>query len=406
MDSKKKRGVGDKTKTKNKLIPGTPVVPLSSSSAGSSSDSEGENSELGKVGKSGSQEVKGVEAFSDTLSAINKGVRDTVMEDEVEKSLGRKVMTLCAEYEKLVIDLLIENGRLKGIIEGGSAGTPTGGRSESWPVEAGRQPSPAGVSALFAPRSVPAKPDVPSYAVVVRAVATSKEGVPFSGDKVKEMVLAAGKNVEGLRVKTLRKIKEGVAIEVSSEVELKKLKDSAELREAGLVTSEPQRAGVRVMIMDVPKELGTDAFMGQLFEKNLQAVGRPEFGKSKVVKRVPRGSGATENVVIEVTNPVRDSLLAEGRVYVGWSALRVKEWDSVTRCYGCHGYRHMRKDCPWKQGLCLHCGGEGHYANVCQHRQVCRNCAMKGLRHDHSIMSAQCPEYVRECERLRTRIIA
>ncbi|EFN70070.1 hypothetical protein EAG_00044, partial [Camponotus floridanus] len=44
------------------------------------------------------------------------------------------------------------------------------------------------------------------------------------------------------------------------------------------------------------------------------------------------------------------------RIYMMWRRYRVKEYLSVTRCFKCHGYGHIAKNCACPDQLCEICG--------------------------------------------------
>lgn len=147
-------------------------------------------------------------------------------------------------------------------------------------------------------------------------------------------------------------------------------------------------------------------FLGKLYKKNLKdCLGEEEFSNGvSVVSRNGRKGAAQGNVILQVPVRVRDYMCGEGRVFVDWGSHKVKEFVSVLRCHKCYAYGHMMKDCRMKERVCLRCGEGGHLSKDCKKLECCRNCRIKGMNGDHSVLSVECPEYRRMLERERERI--
>ena len=125
--------------------------------------------------------------------------------------------------------------------------------------------------------------------------------------------------------------------------------------------------------------------------------------RARVVNRTSRKGANVGNVVIELFQGMRDVLLREGRVYVKWCACKVKEFINVLRCHKCFAFGHMMRECNVENRLCEKCGDAGHLKDKCKNASVCRNCRLSGKKSDHSVLSVECPEYVRMLERERLR---
>ena len=110
------------------------------------------------------------------------------------------------------------------------------------------------------------------------------------------------------------------------------------------------------------------------------------------------------NVVIELSQGMRDVLVREWRVSVKSRACKVKEFVNVLRCHKCFAFGHMMRQCKVKNRLCEKCGDTGHLKDNGKNASVCRNCRLSGKKSDHSVLSVECPENVRMLERERWRI--
>ncbi|CAK9834361.1 Uncharacterized 50 kDa protein in type I retrotransposable element R1DM [Anthophora retusa] len=187
------------------------------------------------------------------------------------------------------------------------------------------------------------------------------------------------------------------------------LRECRKFEDVGLKVELPKRIGPKVLVFDVPCDVTNEEFLNELFTKNVKTgkccISEAEFkDRTRVVNRMNRKNASVGNVVVEVAKGVRDVLVEEGRVYVKWRSCKVKDYVNVLRCYKCYAYGHMMRECSMKDRLCQQCGESGHLKNECKKERACRNCKMKGSKHDHSVMSEECPEYVRMSERERSRI--
>jgi hypothetical protein len=239
-----------------------------------------------------------------------------------------------------------------------------------------------------------------TYALVARSVAPEEEK-----GMTKKKVMEAGSKVGPVKVKGVRELKDGgVAIIAQSAGDVRKIREATAFKEAGLKLSEPKMAEARLVVSDVPAELTNEVLIGEVFKNNLQGrVTDEELGQIRVATRTA-GKGGKSMVFIEAPSRVRKFVLAEGRVYVGFSSLRVREYEDVPRCYGCGSFNHVLARCALGR-LCRNCGQADHSVDVCTNPANCRNCAVRGLDASHRVTSSTCPCFLREAERRRGRVI-
>ena len=126
--------------------------------------------------------------------------------------------------------------------------------------------------------------------------------------------------------------------------------------------------------------------------------------RARIINRTSRKGVNVGNVVIDLSQGMRDVLVTEGRVYVKWRACKVKAFVNVLRYHKCFAFGHMMRDCNVENRLCEKCGHTGHLKDNGKNASVCRNCRLSGKKSDHSVLSVECPEYVRMLERERWRI--
>lgn len=71
------------------------------------------------------------------------------------------------------------------------------------------------------------------------------------------------------------------------------------------------------------------------------------------------------------------------------------------RCFKCHAYGHIAKNCESPDQLCETCGSKDHLKTTCKQGDApsCINC-IRNKRKDskHSVRSEMCPEFRRQVE--------
>lgn len=81
----------------------------------------------------------------------------------------------------------------------------------------------------------------------------------------------------------------------------------------------------------------------------------------------------------------------------------MKDFVNVLRCHKCFAFGQMMRECSVVGRLCVRCEENGHLKEKCKSACVFRTCRMKGKECDHSVLSTECPEYVRMLEREEAR---
>ena len=158
---------------------------------------------------------------------------------------------------------------------------------------------------------------------------------------------------------------------------------------------DPKKISPKVVVFDVENEMMNEDLVKELYEKNLKNAGVSEDEFKERVNRTNR-KGMTVGNVIEISNRMRDVLVSESRVYVKWRACkRVKEFVNVLKCHKCFAFGHVMRECSVDGRLCE----SGHLKEKYKSASLCQNCRMKGKKCDHSVLSTECPEYVRMLER-------
>lgn len=337
------------------------------------------------------------------------------------KVVMEAIIGVCAEYERILFECMLENERLRGRLDemkvsasasripvSRRSGTsvPAGPSSLDRPAAGASVPPPAvetgswsqvvrgprrkvgrapAAPAISEARAVPAPKLVrPEQCVVIKPLTGT-----LTGKEVREkLVGVVGKSLQ-LKVEGIREIKSGgVLVRTANELEAAKLKESGLVKDAGLSAENMREPGKKLLVYDVEDSMTDEEFVNEIVGRNLENVEGNEVGEIKVISKKKFGR------IIEVNDIVRTALLKVGRIYMGWNSLRVRDFAFVDRCYGCHAFGHMAKACPLKVPLCSICCEPGHKAVDCPtKRDVCRNCRRAGLESGHSVFSIECPSY-------------
>lgn len=337
-----------------------------------------------------------VAKIMEEMRRISGDIRRIMAKDEskVRKEVCEQIMNSVAEYEGVIVRVMCENERLRGKIEGlegvkelaeglkRSLETRTIERVEKEVEVVEKQPDRR----------------QKSYAFMVSGTGEQ------SGEEVKKKMLREV-SVQGVRVKAVRIARGGrVAVETADAKDMERLKGSQVFEKAGLKVEEAKKIGPKVIIFDVPSVMTEDSFKEELYEKNLKG----KFTKEEAFQRlrVRSRSGKEKecgNVIVEMSRSMKECLVSEGRVYVGWLSLRVKEFSSVLRCYGCMGIGHMMRECKVGK-VCRKCGESGHMEKDCKGKECCGNCKRRGVNAEHGVLSPSCPMFIEAELRMRRRV--
>jgi len=198
----------------------------------------------------------------------------------------------------------------------------------------------------------------------------------------------------GMRVDRIsRGPKKAVRI-MAKPIEIEKIRPA--LESAGLEIKQFDKMDPRLRVRDIPPAIERDKFIESLIKQNLDG---ERLREPRLIYWSPGTSRRGASAVIEVTPEVRNSLLSQERVYLGWTSCRVSDHLHITQCYKCLGFGHISRVCRADKDTCGHCSG-AHESRSCPNRAGtlrCHNCASCGSTPvGHSAFdSYSCPQLIR-----------
>ncbi|KAJ8674720.1 hypothetical protein QAD02_010506 [Eretmocerus hayati] len=159
----------------------------------------------------------------------------------------------------------------------------------------------------------------------------------------------------------------------------------ARVKKCVLENKNPRVPRPKLIIFDIPNELLGDGLAEEIRGRNFPEMAPETFrdqvqvvttvAQRKEAKKKGGENGELSNVVLEVSVKMRERMLKEGKVFVGWVCSKVRESVNVPRCWKCMEYGHSIDECKKKERLCRRCGRPGHLMVAYRDVKRCVNCA-------------------------------
>ena len=150
-----------------------------------------------------------------------------------------------------------------------------------------------------------------------------------SSDATKEtLVTSLAPAKEKLNIRGVKKLSNnGVLVETATKEDMERVLKSENLHAAALVTGLPAKKKSRIIIYDVPKDLTEKEFLSSLRLQKLNSSGKEKPQDEMIIShknsQLYTGSIAQHHGI---------ALEARQVVYMGWPALRVRDYLMASRC--------------------------------------------------------------------------
>ena len=196
----------------------------------------------------------------------------------------------------------------------------------------------------------------------------TKEGK--DGKKVQQEFTRICKPIQNkIKIVAMRTTAKTLIVETSTEV------DSAKILNDQQITNEFKCERTRkrrpmVIIYDVPAELQEEELMNTIYRQNYEDTMTRDQFNTNIKPRFKTGpkNKSVLNYVMEIDPNMRKDLIQQGRLFIGYRAVKVKDYIVVPLCTKCQDLGHATKFCPKTKNICAQCGNEGHLRKDCQHK--------------------------------------
>ena len=127
--------------------------------------------------------------------------------------------------------------------------------------------------------------------------------------------------------------------------------------------------------------------------------------REDAIRSLRAAYGSTQTAIISLPLDAARRALSVGRVKIGWTMCRLREYVRPKSCFRCLGFGHLAKDCKGvdRSKMCRRCGGEGHIAKTCTIQPRCLLCDKTGDQsQQHITGSSSCPKYRNAMKKIRS----
>lgn len=240
----------------------------------------------------------------------------------------------------------------------------------------------------------------PVKSVIITPI--DKEGVLKTSDDTKKRLLKELRPIDlGIKPERItRHGTQGVRITTAS-ADMNKINAEA-LKKAGLEVKIMGKLNPRLAVFGVPSAYTEDTLRDDLTDALLNVNDGDIIVKHKFGPRDKHYN----HWVIEVIPEIRNKLIEQERVYLGWSSCIVRDHIRILRCYKCQKFGHLQKDCR-SDTACGHCG-ENHETKDCKNQNnlpTCINCQAAKMRDfQHEARSTKCQMLAKRTQDLISNI--
>lgn len=181
--------------------------------------------------------------------------------------------------------------------------------------------------------------------------------------------------------------------------ELKRSEDSkGELYQEMVVSAVGDLAKVKVLtevITIVCKDLDEVTSKEDLLKAFKDKFNLPTLEESSI-RSIKKSYDGSQTAIICLPLEVAKKVLLAGKIKVGWTVCRLREFIRPVSCFRCLGFGHIAKSCQGvdRSKSCRRCGEEGHIARNCCRTPRCMLCTDDTDKPiSHITGSTECPKY-------------
>nr|AMS38362.1 hypothetical protein [Bactrocera tryoni] len=220
-------------------------------------------------------------------------------------------------------------------------------------------------------------------------IITKKEGASYA-DILRKIKSDSGLEVLGSNVTHIRKTLKGdLLIELKNRADTKaeSFQSALEGVVGEMAMIQPKTHNVTIMCKDLDEITTPEEICAAL--KRECGIQNLEISSVKSLRKTRSG---TQIALVCMRAQDAKAALKLGKIKIGWSICRLREYSPIPRCYKCFHLGHMARKCcslTDRSSQCTRCGTAGHLAKVCTNVPSCMLC--KG---EHSVLSTTCPKYL------------
>jgi hypothetical protein len=201
-----------------------------------------------------------------------------------------------------------------------------------------------------------------------------------------------------LKIDTVREIRnnEGLLISTRDKDTMTKLVKQIEEKDMNVKVEIRKGFLPKIIIYDLERWRTEEEIIEDIRIQNTD-LEKAEFEKRfKVRFKLGNKNSPRVHFVCEVSPSIKAQFENIGRVYVGFTSCRVREYTNVTKCYKCQRFGHIAKYCREDKLVCGKCGDVGHLFKECKKEESrCVNCLRDKRKADHRTGSSACPAFQR-----------
>lgn len=259
-------------------------------------------------------------------------------------------------------------------------------------------------------------PTTKSYSSIVKTPVNNDSNVLLikaneistNNDVMKDLQNSVNPAELNVCVNGTKKTKDGAAIYCNSIEDLNKLKNEITQKFGHkFEVKEAQKLQPRIIVknVNITDDLNNDVIVENIISlNNLTDIKVTDI---KVVKRITISNKI--NLVLEVPPALRQRLLKDGYIWVGWQKSLVSDNDYVLQCFKCHNFGHIAKKCI-SSIVCKKCSANHDSKDCSVSESTCSNCKNYNIKYktnisvNHSVKDKECLMYKNYLKKMQSRI--